>query len=469
MSSYQYDLVVIGGGPGGYTAAFYAADKGLNVALIEASHLGGTCLNVGCIPSKALLNATHVIENAENADSLGISFSKPTIDLGKLREFKNGVVEKLRGGIAQLAKARNVTVYGGLGSFIDASNINIKTQKEDIQIGFNYAIIATGSAPVIPGVFDIKSKNVVDSTGALELEDIPKSFLVIGGGVIGLELGSVYAGLGSEVTVIEALPKLLDGIDKDLVRPLEKHLRKAFKDIHVGSKVLSLEEKGQKILVKFETADGEKEQKFDKVLLSLGRKPITDGLGVENAGVKLDEKGFVKVTNHVNTDTPHIYAIGDVAGNPMLAHKSSREGRIAVEKILGEKSEFDNAIPSVIYTDPEIAWVGLSEAEAKEKGIEAEVGKFPWGASGRALSMNRTDGITKVVIEKKTERILGMGITGVNAGELIAEGVLAVEMGAVLEDITNTIHAHPTLSETVMESFETIHNISTHIAPKRKK
>ncbi len=464
-----YDLVVIGGGPGGYTAAFYAADKGLKVALVEASHLGGTCLNVGCIPSKALLNTTHIMENAANAESMGLSFSKPKINIDKMREYKDSVIEKLRGGISQLANARNVKVYKGFGSYIDASNINIKTEKEEIQIGFKYSIIATGSAPVIPGIFDIKSENVIDSTGALELKDIPKSFLVIGGGVIGLELGSVYSGLGSDVTVIEALPKLLDGLDRDLVRPLEKHLQKSFKSIHVGTKVLSIEEKGKKILVHFEGPDGKAKAQYDKVLLSIGRRPITDNLGLENAGVKVDEKGFVKIHNHVHTDTPHIYAIGDVASNPMLAHKSSREGRIAVEKILGMKSEFDNVIPSVIYTDPEIAWVGVTETEAKDKGLDVEIGRFPWAASGRALSMARTDGITKVIIDKKSERVLGMGITGVNAGELIAEGVLAVEMGAVLEDITNTIHAHPTLSETVMESSEVIHNISTHMAPRKKK
>jgi dihydrolipoamide dehydrogenase len=465
----HYDLVVIGGGPGGYTAAFYAADKGLSVALIEASHLGGTCLNVGCIPSKALLNTTHIMENAANAESMGLSFAKPKINIDKMREYKDGVIEKLRGGISQLAKARDVKIYKGFGSFIDASNINIKTEKEEIQIGFKYAIIATGSAPVIPGVFDIKSENVVDSTGALELKDIPKTFLVIGGGVIGLELGSVYAGLGSDVTVIEALPQLLDGLDRDLVRPLEKHLQKSFKDIHIATKVLSIEQKGNKVLVVFEGPNGKENAEYDKVLLSLGRRPITNNLGLENAGVKIDEKGFVKIHNYVHTDTPHIYAIGDVASNPMLAHKSSREGRIAVEKILGLKSEFDNVIPSVIYTDPEIAWVGVTETEAKEQGLEVEVGRFPWAASGRALAMARTDGITKVIIDKKSERILGMGITGVNAGELIAEGVLAVEMGAVLEDITNTIHAHPTLSETILESSEIIHNISTHMAPRKKK
>lgn len=465
-----YDLIVIGAGPGGYGSAFFAADKGLKVALVEAGHLGGTCLNVGCIPSKALLHVTHVMEESEAVKEAGVTFSKPKVDLDKLRAYKDKVVSQLRGGVGSLAKARKVDVLVGFGSFIDKNTLLVKGETEQ-KVQFKHAIIATGSSPVMPKMFDIGSKNVIDSTGALELESIPKRFLVIGGGVIGLELGSVYAALGSEVTVVEALPELINGMDRDIVRPLEKRIKDSFKAVHVNTKVLSLEEKGKKgILAKYEGPKDVEEGTFDKVLLCIGRKPTSQNLGLDNVGIETDERGFIKVTRAVHTSCDNIFAIGDVVGNPMLAHKATREGKIAVEKILGMKSEFDNlVIPAVIYTDPEVAWAGVTENEAKEKGLKVNVGKFPWAASGRALSMGKTNGLTKIITDAETEKIIGISVVGSEAGELITEGVLAIEMGAVLEDLTNTIHAHPTLSESVFEAAEAVHGLSTHLFSPKKK
>jgi dihydrolipoamide dehydrogenase len=447
-------LVVIGSGPAGYTAAFYAADKGMDVTMIEASQPGGTCLNVGCIPSKALLHVTKVLDEANHASVAGIHFDAPRVELDEVRSFKDGVIQKLRGGVTGLAKARKVKVIQGFASFSSSTSLNITTQEGVVSLDFERCIIATGSVPVVPGPLRLESPRVMDSTGALELPDIPERFLVVGGGVIGLELGSVYAGLGSKVTVIEALDHIANGADRDIVKPLEKVVQKNFESIKVKTMVKSLEDQGETIKVTYENADGVASEEFDRVLLCIGRRPNSDKLELGNAQIQPDDRGFIQANNAMQTAQPHIYAIGDVIGNPMLAHKGSKEARVAIDHMLDGKTEYDNlCIPSVIYTDPEVAWVGLTEIEAKEQNIPYTVGKFPWAASGRALAMSRTEGITKVLIDPKTERVLGGAVVGLNAGELIAEIALAVEMGAVLEDITGTIHAHPTLAETVAESF----------------
>ena len=462
-------VVVIGAGPGGYTAAFYAADKGLDVTMVEASHPGGTCLNVGCIPSKALLHVAKVIEEAKNASAAGVFFETPRIELDKVRAFKDGVVAKLRSGVKSLAQARKVNLIEGFATFAGPHTLNIATAQGLRVLEFDKCIIATGSSPVIPGPLRLESPRVMDSTGALELRDIPERFLVVGGGVIGLEMGSVYAGLGSKVTVIEALDYIANGCDRDVARPLEKVINENFEKVLVKTRVKGLVDLGDKIKVTYENADGVGEDTFDRVLLCIGRRPNSNKLELSNAGLQVDERGFIPVSPSMQTVQPHIYAIGDVVGNPMLAHKGSKEARIAIDNILTGKTEFDNlCIPSVIYTDPEVAWVGLTEIEAKEKGIPYKVGKFPWTASGRALSVGRTEGFTKVLIDPETERVLGAAVVGLNAGELIAEPTLAIEMGAVLEDITGTIHAHPTLSETIAESFETIHGVATHIYSPRR-
>lgn len=464
------ELVVIGAGPGGYAAAFYAADKGMDVTLIEAGHLGGTCLNVGCIPSKALLHMASLIDETRHMSDLGLTFGEPKIDLEKIRAFKNKVIDQLRGGIQSLAKSRKVKIIHGFARFASENQLHIETSKELVMLQFQHAIIATGSTPVIPSALKLNSERVVDSTGALELQDIPERFLIVGGGIIGLELGSVYAALGSKVTVIEALDHLAGDADRDLVRLLERKLKSSFESIHLKTQVTSLKDNGDKILVEYQQGEKTENDSFDRVLLCIGRKPTSANLELEKAGISTDERGFIQVEKHVQTANPHVFAIGDVVPGPMLAHKASREARIAVDKIMGLKTEFDNVgIPSVIYTDPEIAWVGLTETEAKAKGIEYKLGKFPWAASGRALAINRTDGLTKILFDPKTERVLGVGIAGVGAGELIAEGGLALEMGAVLEDITNTVHAHPTLSETFMEGAETVHGLATHLFSKKKK
>jgi dihydrolipoamide dehydrogenase len=470
MAEKKTQLVVIGAGPGGYTAAFYAADCGMEVTLIEAEHPGGTCLNVGCIPSKALLHIAKLLEETRHAGEVGIFYDEPKIDLKKVREYKNGVVNQLKGGVRTLAKARKVNLIDGFATFIANNKLSIKSSKGVSELEFEHCIIATGSVPVVPGSLRIDSKRVMDSTGALELADIPARFLVVGGGVIGLELGSVYASLGSKVTVIEALDNIANGVDRDIIKPLEKHLNEKFEAVMVKTMVKSLKEAGKKIVVEYENADGVHSDRFDRVLLCIGRRPNSDKLELEKAGLQADERGFIQVNKSMETSVPGIYAIGDLIGNPMLAHKASKEARVAVDKIRGKNSIFDNlCIPSVIYTDPEVAWTGLTEIEAKAKNIPYKLGKFPWGASGRALAMARTDGLTKVLIDPESERILGAAVVGVNAGELIAEACLAIEMGAVLEDVTGTIHAHPTLSETMMESMEAVHGLATHLFSPKKK
>jgi len=463
-------LVVIGAGPGGYTAAFYAADCGMEVTLVEAEHPGGTCLNVGCIPSKALLHIAKLLEETRHAGEAGIFYEEPRIDLKKVREYKNGVVNQLKGGVRTLAKARKVNLIDGFATFVANNKLSIKNSKGVSELEFEHCIIATGSVPVVPGPLRIESERVMDSTGALELADVPARFLVVGGGVIGLELGSVYASLGSKVTVIEALDQIANGVDRDIIKPLEKHFSEKFEAVMVKTMVKSLKEAGKKIVVEYENAGGVHSDRFDRVLLCIGRRPNSDKLELEKAGLQADERGFIQVNSSMETAVPGIYAIGDLIGNPMLAHKASKEARVAVDKILGKKSVFDNlCIPSVIYTDPEVAWTGLTEIEARAKSIPYKLGKFPWGASGRALAMARTDGLTKVLIDPETERILGAAMVGVNAGELIAEACLAIEMGAVLEDVTGTIHAHPTLSETMMESMEAVHGLATHLFSPKKK
>ena len=465
-------LVVVGAGPGGYAAAFYAADLGFEVTLVERfANLGGVCLNVGCIPSKALLHLAALKEEIDVVKKHGLIFGEPQIDLKKMRDFKTSVIKKMTGGLDQLSKARKINVMTGMAEFKDANHLNIKTKDKEEELEFKYCVLATGSRPIVPPSFNIGSDRVIDSTGALELEDIPEKLLVVGGGVIGLELGSVYASFGSQVTVIEALPMIAGGADRDLIRPLENKLKNNFKDILVGTKVSSLSEKGKKIEVVYSSKEGEKKATFDKVLLSIGRRPNSDKLAVQKAGLEVDNKGFILVDQQLRTNIPHIYAIGDLVGNPMLAHKASREAHVAIDVINGKKEIFDNkGIPSVIYTDPEVAWVGLTETEAKKDNRPYDLAKFPWAASGRATSMGRTEGLTKILFEPKTERVLGVGIVGVSAGELIAEGGLALEMGAVMQDLAGTIHAHPTLSESISEASEALHGMCTHLySPKKKR
>lgn len=471
--SVKTQLAVIGGGPGGYAAAFLASDLGMNVTLIDLEkNPGGVCLYRGCIPSKALLHVAKLIHEADEAKKWGIEFGEPKIDLNKLRDFKNGVVNKLTGGLGQLAKQRKVNYINGRAKFINSTTLSVeKTDGTTEEVVFEKAILATGSVPAkIPGL-SIDSQRVMDSTSALELNDVPKKLLVIGGGYIGLELSTVYSSLGSEVTVVEMLPGLLPGADRDLVSVLEKRLKTTLKNIYTETKVVELKDNGDSITVKLEGAKvTEPIQTFDKVLISIGRKPVTDGLGLENTKVKIGERGFVVVDKQLKTDDENIYAIGDIVGNPMLAHKAAAEGKVAVEAILGHKVAFEpNAIPAVVFTDPEIAWAGLTETEAKQKEIKVEIAKFPWAASGRATTLDRNDGLTKLIIEPETERILGVALVGVGAGDMIAEGTLAIEMGAVVKDLELTIHPHPTLSETMMFAAELFYGHATDMyRPKRK-
>jgi dihydrolipoamide dehydrogenase len=452
-----YDLVVLGSGPGGYTAAFRAADLGLKVALVEKfSNIGGVCLNVGCIPSKALLHMAKVITEAEDASHHGITFGKPHIDLDKLRTWKNDdVVGKLTDGLTQMAQQRGVTVIQGYGKFLNEHTFVIEDQNQKTtNISFKSAIIAAGSKPiVIPNTPD--HPNIIDSTGALEFKDIPQRMLIIGGGIIGLEMGTVYDALGTKITVVELADGLMQGCDRDLVRPLQKRMEKRFEHIFLQTKVVKMAADGDLIKVTFEGKDGTFEDTFNKVLVSVGRIPNGKLIDAEKAGVSVDDRGFIAVDKQFKTNIPHIYAIGDIIGQPMLAHKATHEAKIAAEVIAGEKVEYQaNVIPSVAYTDPEVAWVGVTETSAKADNMEIEKAVFPWAASGRALSNNRTEGLTKLIFDKNTKRLIGAGITGVNAGELIAEACLAIEMGADAQDIGLTIHPHPTLSESIAMASE---------------
>ena len=453
----ECDTLVLGAGPGGYTAAFRAADLGQKVVLVERyASLGGVCLNVGCIPSKALLHAAKVITEAEEMSHFGVSMSQPQIDLPKLRGWKESIIKKLTGGLSGLAKARKVQVITGKGAFASSNTLVVETAEGSKTIAFKSAIIAAGSSVVkIPG-FPYDDPRLIDSTGALELRQIPKRMLVIGGGIIGLEMACVYDALGAKVSVVEFADGLIPAADRDIVKPLHKRIEKRYEAIMLKTKVTKLEARANGLLATFEGEAAPKEpQLYDMVLLAVGRRPNGKDIAAEKAGVIVTERGFIPADKQQRTNVPHIFAIGDICGDPMLAHKATNEAKVAAEVIAGHKVAFDAmTIPSVAYTDPEIAWMGVTETEAKAKGIPFEKASFPWAASGRALAMGREDGLTKLLWDPTTKRIIGAGIVGVNAGELLAETVLAMEMGADLEDLALTIHAHPTLSETPMFAAE---------------
>jgi dihydrolipoamide dehydrogenase len=468
----QTDLVVLGAGPGGYTAAFRAADLGQRVVLIERyPTLGGVCLNVGCIPSKALLHSAEMIVAAEEMAAMGISFGKPKIDLEQLRAGKDKVVKRLTGGLSQLAKQRKVQVVQGVGRFESPNRIGVKTNEGQLAISFNHAIIACGSSAVkIPG-FPNDDKRLIDSTGALELPDIPKRLLVIGGGIIGLEMASVYSALGSLIDVVELQAGLIPGCDPDLVRPLQKRIKQRYQRIMLATKVTDIQAQKQGLKVTFEGKDApNKPQIYDRVLVAVGRSPNGKQINAEAAGVEVDARGFIPVDAHMRTNVPNIYAIGDVVGQPMLAHKATHEAKVAAEVVAGLPARFDPlAIPSVAYTDPEVAWMGLTETEAKAKDIAYEKAVFPWAASGRALGSGREEGITKLLFDPVTHRLLGAGITGLHAGELIGETVLGLEMGADAEDIGLTVHPHPTLNETICLAAEMAEGSITDLMPAKKR
>ncbi len=470
MDPITTEVVVIGAGPGGYAAAFYAADLGKKVILVERDkRLGGVCLNSGCIPTKALLHATHQLASLEESAHRGITLAKPTVELSKLRAWKESILTKLGAGIAQLAKMRNVQVVTGRGHFEDSNTLRIETEQGNQFIKFDTAIVAVGSKPSLPKAFDLGNPRVMTSTEALEIEDIPTRLLVIGGGYIGMELGTVYARLGSEVVVAEALPAILAGADQDLARPVVAAAKKAFKEIRTGARVMSMVTVGKQIKVVIEHDGKQLTELYDRVLVSVGRGAAGEDLGLENTKVVRDDKGFVEVNSQQQTADPAIYAIGDIAGGVMLAHKAHKEARVAVETICGETASNEKVvIPAVVFTDPELAWCGLTEAEAKAKDIKVEVVKFPWAASGRALSFDRTDGLTKLIIDPVTERILGAGIVGHNAGELIAEATVLIEMGATAKDLAMIVHPHPTLSETLMEAAEMFYGHATHAIGKKR-
>lgn len=463
------EILVLGAGPGGYTAAFYAADKGKKVTLVEQNpRLGGVCMNFGCIPSKALLHATAILREARESSHRGIEFGQPSLNLEKLRAWKESILEKLGQGIKGLAKQRGVEVVHGRGHFEDSQILRVETGAGQKFIRYEKAIIAVGSKPAMPNAFDLGNKRIMTSTEALELPDVPQDLLVVGGGYIGMELGTVYAALGSNVVVLEALPAILTGVDPDLVRPVNRVAQKAFKDIRLNTKVLKMATAGKQIKVTTEINKEQHEELYDRVLVSVGRVPNLADLGLANTKVTRDDKGFIQCNTQQQTEDPNIYAVGDVNGGTLLAHRAFKEAKIAVEAILGEASAFDNVvIPAVVFTDPEVAWCGLTETEAAQKGIEVQVAKFLWGASGRALTLDRPDGLTKLVIEPETERILGVGIVGAGAGELISEGVLAVEMGATARDLADSVHPHPTLSETLMEAAESFYGTATHAMSRR--
>ena len=470
MDPIKTQIVVVGAGPGGYAAAFYAADLGKKVILVEREkRLGGVCLNRGCIPSKALLYATHQINVAKESEHRGIAFAPPTVDLSKLRAWKDSILEKLGGGVATVAKMRGVQVIQGRGYFEGSQTLRVETEQGQQFIQFEQAILAVGSVAAMPRIFDLGNPRIMTSTEALEVEDIPENLLVVGGGYIGMELGTVYAALGSKITVAEALDNLLTGADPDLARPVVANAKKMFKEIRLKAKVTKMATAGKQIKVEMEFNGQKLSELYDRVLVAVGRVPNSADLGLENTKVELDEKGFVKVNERQQTNDPHIYAIGDIAGGILLAHKAHKEARIAVEVINGENSAFEHVIiPAVVFTDPELAWCGLTEAEAKERGEKYEVAKFPWSASGRALSFDRTDGLTKMLIDPESERVLGVGIVGAGAGELIAEAVLALEMGATAQDIALSVHPHPTLSETLMECADAFYGHATHTISKKR-
>src|ERR1700733_5495696 len=471
-ASTKLRLAVVGGGPGGYAAAFLAADLGMQVTLIDPEiNPGGVCLYRGCIPSKALLHVAKLIEESQQAQNWGIDFPPAKIDLVRLRAWKENVVKKLTGGLGLLSKQRHVEYVQGRAAFDNSTTLRIrKVDGSEAVLSFDHIILATGSRPAIIPALKLDTPCLMDSTGALNLEDIPGTLLVVGGGYIGLELGSVYAALGTRVTVVEMLPGLLPGADRDLVLPLHKRLEKLFETILLNTTVAAVKDEGAGLRATFEGPEvKEREKVFDRVLVSVGRKPNSEIPGLEKTQVKLGPKGFVQVNKQLQTDDPSIYAIGDLVGEPMLAHKASHEGRTAVEAIAGHKVAFEpHAIPAVVFTDPEVAWCGLTETQAQKENRDIKVAKFPWAASGRAISLDRPEGMTKLLIDPQTERVLGVGIVGVGAGELIAEGVVAIEMAALAKDVALSIHPHPTLSETLMEAAEVFFGTSTDIyRPKR--
>jgi dihydrolipoamide dehydrogenase len=464
-------LVVLGGGPGGYAVAFLAADHGFKVTLIEARERpGGTCLHVGCIPSKAVLHAAKLITDVRDAKYLGLDFGTPKIDINGVRGHWQKVVDELSGNLVKLSKARKIDLVNGLGKFVDPHTIEVEGGK---RYRFEQGVIATGSLPASPPAFKLSSPRIMDSTGALKLEELPPRLLVVGGGYIGLELGYVYAALGSKTTVVEMTEGLLPGVDRDLVKPLQDRLTKTklFDAILLKTKVVKVEETREGIRATLEGPDGKKsEQVFERVLVSVGRRPNSREIGLDKAGVEVDERGFVKVDGQRRTNVPHIFAIGDVAGEPMLAHKATYEGRIVAEVLAGEPAVYDaRAVPAVVFTDPEIAWCGLTETEAQKQGRKVVIKKFPWAGSGRALTLGRREGMTKIIVDPETERILGVGIVGVEAGEMLAEGMLAIEMSATARDLAMTMHTHPTLSETVGETAEAFYGGGVHQLPTRKE
>lgn len=465
------EIVVVGAGPGGYTAAFRAADLGKQVILVERhSNLGGVCLNVGCIPSKALLHVAKIITEADEISHHGVTFGKPIIDINKIRSWKESVAAKLTGGLVTLSKQRKVQVVYGVAKFGSPNSITVETSDGSKTITFDNAIIAAGSSVArIPG-FPYDDPRLIDSTGALLLQDIPERMLIIGGGIIGLEMGTVYDALGSKISVVELADGLIPGADRDLVRPLHKRIEKRYEAIYLKTKVTKIEAKAEGLNIIFEGDNAPQPQLYDRVLLAVGRRPNGHEINAAAAGVIVNERGFIPVDKQQRSNVPHIYAIGDIVGDPMLAHKATHEGKVAAEVIAGHKASFDAlTIPSVAYTDPEISWMGLTETQAKAQGITYEKAAFPWAASGRALSMGRGEGLTKLLYDPQTKRILGAGIVGSNAGELIAETVLALEMGADMEDIGLTIHPHPTLSETIGFAAEIAEGSITDLYMPRKK
>jgi dihydrolipoamide dehydrogenase len=465
------EVLVLGAGPGGYTAAFRAADLGKQVVLVEKfAILGGVCLNVGCIPSKALLHVAKVISEAEEVAHHGVTFAKPKIDIDKIRGWKESVINKLTGGLSALAKQRKVQVVQGTAKFTSPNHLEVATKDGNKTISFDSAIIAAGSSVArIPG-FPYDDPRIIDSTGALALQDVPKRMLIIGGGIIGLEMATVYDALGSKISVVELMDQLMPGADKDLVRPLHKRIEKRYEAIYLKTKVSKIEAQKGGLKVTFEGEQAPEPQLYDRVLMAVGRRPNGRDIGADAAGVTVNERGFIPVNQQMRTNVPHIYAIGDIVGDPMLAHKATHEGKVAAEVIAGHHAAFEPmTIPSVAYTDPEIAWMGLTETQAKAQGIAYEKAGFPWAASGRALSIGREEGSTKLLLDPSTRRILGAGIVGVNAGELIAEAVLALEMGADMEDIGLTIHPHPTLSETLGFAAEMAEGTITDLIAPRKK
>jgi dihydrolipoamide dehydrogenase len=465
-------IAVIGGGPGGYAAAFLAADLGMKVTLIDPElNPGGVCLYRGCIPSKALLHVAKLIDESRHAKNWGIEYADPKIDLPRLRSWKESVIKKLTGGLGQLSKQRKVEYIQGRAAFENSNTLRVsRISGAEDSLRFDRIVIATGSRPAIIPSLKLETPRMMDSTSALDLSEVPGTLLVVGGGYIGLELGTVYAALGTKVSVVEMLPGLLPGADRDLVLPLHKRMEKIFDSILLNTTVAAVKEESNRIRVTFDGPEvKEREKLFDKVLVSVGRKPNSEIPGLDKTQVKVGQRDFIQVNKQLQSDDPAIYAIGDVVGEPMLAHKAMHEGRTAVEAIAGYKVAFEpNAIPAVVFTDPEIAWCGITETQVQKENREIKVARFPWGASGRAMTLDRTEGMTKLIIDPQTERVLGVGIVGAGVGELIAEGVLAIEMGALAKDIALTIHPHPTLSETIMESAEVFFGTSTDVyRPKR--